>query len=498
MNPPKSYFFSSFLILLLSAAFFLGLKQILPDKIFSDKAGTTKNVLIDSMLIDAFEEAPQSADAKPDAATGEALQDQPVTYFSADGVVFPPEKFDQYKGHQYLIPFYEKLYQLETSGQGNVRIAYYGDSMTDGDMIVQDFRSSLQQQFGGEGVGFVSIGSESAASRSTIKHEYSKNWKMQSYLNVRHPLRAFGVSGRVFFPNDTSAVEWVKFQVGKGRFNQQLGKATLFYGSSKNQEGVVSYVIGKDTIRKKLAMNGTLNTVNLLSGAAKGLKVNFIDADSIPVYGFNFDDGKGVHVDNFSQRGNSGIPISAFNVPLMNAFQNKLGYDLIVLHYGTNVLNYGTKDYHWYERAMAKTVNKLHECFPGAAVLVISTADKATKYGTEMKTDSAVVPLANSQKRFAIKTQSGFANLYMLMGGDGSMVKWVEEEPALAGKDYTHPNFKGAKKIASLIYNQIIQGYDQYKDLRKKRKKPAETPPGGSDPQNKTPDTITANPGTDG
>src|SRR5690606_27064791 len=117
------------------------------------------------------------------------------------------------------------------------------------------------------------------------------------------------------------------------------------------------------------------------------------EADSIPIYGFNFDDGKGVHVDNFSQRGNSGIPISNFNVPLMKAFQEKLDYDLIVLHYGTNVLNYGTKHYGWYERGMTKTINRLRECFPDAAILVISTADKATKYGLEMKTDSAVVPL---------------------------------------------------------------------------------------------------------
>ncbi|NMH29420.1 hypothetical protein G6047_15380 [Flavobacterium sp. SE-s28] len=455
---------------MLSAVFFLGIKRVLPDKIFSDKAGTTKNVLIDSMLIDAFEAAPDSIDKTPEATTGDPLDDQPVTYYETNGVTFPDEKFEDYKGNQYLIPFFEKLYQLENSGEGNVRIAYYGDSMTDGDMIVQDFRNDLQQKFGGEGVGFVSITSESAASRNSIKHDYSANWKMQSYLNVKYPKRPFGVNGHVFFANDTAHTEWVRYQIGRGKFNKSLGKATLFYGRSGNDKATVSYVSGKDTIYKKLTMSGLLNTVNLLSGSSKAIKVNFNQADSIPVYGFNFDDGKGVHVDNFSQRGNSGIPISMFNVSLMNAFQAKLGYDLVILHYGTNVLNYGTKDYSWYERAMTKTVKRLHDCFPGAVILVVSTADKASKYGTEMKTDSAVVPLSNSQKRFALKTQSGFANLYMLMGGNGSMVKWVEEEPAMAGKDYTHPNFKGAKKIASLLYGQLIQAYDQYKELRKAAK----------------------------
>ena len=200
------------------------------------------------------------------------------------------------------------------------------------------------------------------------------------------------------------------------------------------------------------------------------MKVYFKEADSIPIYGFNFDDGKGVHVDNFSSRGNSGLPLSTFNVDLMHDFQEQLGYDLIILHYGTNVLNYGSLNYNWYEKRMKKTVEHLKACFPGVAILVVSTADKATKYDLEMKTDSAVVPLTTAQKLYAIASESGFVNLYMLMGGDGSMIQWVEEMPAKANKDYTHFNFRGAKEVANMLYNQINEGYQQYKVLRSKRK----------------------------
>jgi hypothetical protein len=52
------------------------------------------------------------------------------------------------------------------------------------------------------------------------------------------------------------------------------------------------------------------------------------------------------------------------------------------------------------------------------------------------------------------------------MGGDGSMVKWVENVPAKANKDYTHFNHRGAKEIAQLIYKQIDTGYKEYKKLR--------------------------------
>ena len=433
----------------------------------------SKNVLIDSMLIDAFD-AEKEIDKSENVTIGDSLSNQPIIFYETNGITFPEETYENYIGYQYLIPFYEKLYQLEANQKENVRIAYFGDSMTDGDMIVQDFRNNYQSKFGGKGVGFVAITSESAASRSSIAHEFSENWKMQSYLNVKNPIRPFGINGHVFFNNDTINKSWVKYKASKGKFTAQLNNPTLFYGSSENQNGQINYIIGKDTLRKKLVANNLLNTIKLSEKSLKTLKVDFKQAKSVPIYGFNFDDGKGVHVDNFSQRGNSGIPISKFNVELMKAFQQKLNYDLIVLHYGTNVLNYGTKDYNWYDKSMTRAVKRLKTCFPGVAILIISTADKASKYDLEMKTDSAVVPLTMAQKRYALKTQSGFINLYTLMGGDGSMTKWVEEEPAMANKDYTHFNFRGAKKIAGILYEQINKGYEIYKILRKQRKEATE------------------------
>lgn len=146
----------------------------------------------------------------------------------------------------------------------------------------------------------------------------------------------------------------------------------------------------------------------------------------------------------------------------MNAFDRVLGYDLIILQYGANVLGYGSLNYNWYERNMITVVNNLHQCFPNADILIISTADKASKIEQEMKTDPAVLALAKAQKNYARKTGSGYINLYEAMGGNGSMVKWVDEL-RLANKDYTHFNASGSKKVAKLIYNQIDKGYQKYK-----------------------------------
>lgn len=448
--------------MVISIAALLVFKQFLPEKIFTETTANTKNVVIDSLLLEAVEKGGSKAEK-------DTLANTQIVFEATNGIKFPPEAFEDYVGYQHLVPFYEQLLQLETKGQGNVRIAYFGDSMTDGDMIVKDFRSTMQEQFGGEGVGFVNITSESAPSRTTLEHKFSNNWKTQSYLNVKNPRSPFGVNGHVFFTKrDTVNPIWVKYKALQWRHVNELNSPTLFYGKSGNTSGKVAVILGRDTIYKKLQPANKLNALKILDGNTKSLKANFIKADSIPFYGFNFDDGKGVHVDNFSNRGNSGLPIGTFDPKMMNLFHEKLGYDLIILQYGTNVLNYGSYNYSWYEKRMTKVVEHLRKCFPGVPVLVVSTADKSTKYGLEMKTDSAVVPLTQAQKRYAVQTNSAYVNLYTLMGGDGSMVKWAEEVPPLANKDYTHFNFRGSKKISDLIYNQISRGYEQYKRLKGK------------------------------
>ncbi|WP_163407709.1 SGNH/GDSL hydrolase family protein [Flavobacterium ajazii] len=462
----KPYFFQSFAIVAIAVVAFVGFKQVLPDKIFSESKMNSKNVLIDSLLLEAVAKDSLSVNDSINGTDAEGAEE--IVYENIEGIEFPSETFDEYKGYQYLISFYEKLYQLEKNPGQNVRIAYYGDSMTDGDLIVQDVRTNYQERFGGHGVGFVSISSESAASRGSVKSTYSKNWKTQSYLNVKRPASPFGVNGHVFFANDKNNVTWVQYEAGTNKYSTTLDNPTLFYGRS-SKKGNVNFIIGKDTLRKNLNPSNLVNSLKVTSGSIKSFKANFVHADSIPIFGFNFDNGSGVHVDNFSQRGNSGLPLSIFNANVMQAFNNNLKYDLIILHYGTNVLNYGTKNYSWYERGMTKAVNKIKESFPGVSILIVSTADKSTKYDLEMKTDSAVVPLMKSQKKYALETESGFVNLYMLMGGDGSMVKWVDESPARANKDYTHFNQRGAKAIGNLLYNQLNKGYEQYKALREKR-----------------------------
>ncbi|WP_231496795.1 hypothetical protein [Prevotella sp. 10(H)] len=450
----NSYFVKAIIFVALSVVIFLTFKFLLPDRLFSDEVGANENILMDSMALAA--QSDTTADGIVPLQTDSTMSGDTL---QIDENLDPTLSIDGYKN---LKRFYAKLRKLEETGTGKIRIAYYGDSMNDGDYIVQDVRSEFQENYGGEGVGFVAISSLSAGARASVSHQFSKNWFSQSFVKVKKPRRPFGIDGQVFFANDPGQTYWVRYKAQSQPHSTQLNSPTLLYGRGNNSNAYVTIAADKDSvISKGLNPSNLVNTLSLSSRDPKSLQVNFNKADSIPIYGFNFDNGKGIHVDNFSVRSNSGLPLSILNPSLMNAFDKVLNYDLIILHYGANVLGYGSLNYSWYEKNMTTVVNNLHTCFPNADILIISTADRALKIEGTMQTDPAVVPLANAQKNYARKTGSGYISLYEAMGGKGSMVNWVNNK--MANKDYTHFNGSGSKKVAKLIYEEIDKGYTKFK-----------------------------------
>jgi hypothetical protein len=42
------------------------------------------------------------------------------------------------------------------------------------------------------------------------------------------------------------------------------------------------------------------------------------------------------------------------------------------------------------------------------------------------------------------------------------MVKWADADTSLANKDYTHFNFRGASKVAGMLYKELDREYNDY------------------------------------
>jgi hypothetical protein len=75
--------------------------------------------------------------------------------------------------------------------------------------------------------------------------------------------------------------------------------------------------------------------------------------------------------------------------------------------------------------------------------------------------------LISEQRKVAADNGICFWNLFEAMGGDSTMVRWVDAQPALANSDYTHLTFKGGRKISDILIGTLRYEKEKY-DRRKK------------------------------
>lgn len=368
-----------------------------------------------------------------------------------------------------LESFLVALHQTKATGS-KTRIAYFGDSMIEGDLLTSDLRNLLQTTFGGSGVGYVPINSLTAEFRETIHEKFSPDWYEYNLVSDRRPANCpLGVSGHAFLPRvvsnaDSSHVvadtSWVQFQAGQ-RFagTRRFAMARLFYGPGARRDQVL---VTTDGHRVPHALAGTerLNELVLKPGTpARRLRLAFAAHGPRPVYGVSFEGPEGITLDNFSFRGNSGMSLTRIPFEQLAAFGKALDYRLIILHYGVNIADKRNKNYVFYEQAMTRVVDRMQRAFPQASILIIGMSDKSARVDGEFVTDPSVPLLIAAQQRLARRNHAAFWNLFEAMGGENSMTSWVEAAPPLANKDYTHINSRGGAKIAGLLYTYLMGEY---------------------------------------
>lgn len=375
--------------------------------------------------------------------------DSHLDYLSYAGIVeyASPEA----AGNPGLKRFLAALNELKTGKRSKVRIAYFGDSMIEGDLITADLRDSLQHYFGGAGVGFVPITSIVASFRTTITHTFSKDWKDYHYKNSPPSNVLLGLSGHTFFAGGGS---WVKYSPVKKPLLDKFEEVSVLYGQGSN---------GTVTINDKpytLAGSQTVNKLDLKQDTGTQSVMLTYSGNAVPLYGVCFENRNGIYVDNYSFRGISGLELGRLSAAMVRQMQEERHYDLVIMHYGANILfKPELTDYSWYQRPMTKVLDSLRQDLPETSFLIVGTADKSYRKADRYITAPGVEALLKAQHDLAADHGTAYWNLYAAMGGNGSMVKWVEGDTVMANKDYTHFNRTGAAKVGALLYKALMNEY---------------------------------------
>ncbi len=350
--------------------------------------------------------------------------------------------------------FYEALSSRDSLGRP-VRIAYFGDSYIEGDIMTCDLREMLQEHYGGCGVGFVDIATPLVALRPTLRHSYG-GWVSHCVLDTTPYTRSrIGISGRYA----VSGGAYVTIG-GSDRYAHldTFEVATLFLSASDaavvgitadGGERNVAGVLGRDTV-------AAVNRIGRMG------RVRFDVPAGVVCYGMAAEGRSGITVDNLSLRGGSGLNLMAPTERHLEQFAAVRPYDLIVLQYGLNVALPQKTNYESYVRQMTTVIDKLKKTNPQAAILIVGVGDRENKIRGKLQTLPGVKALIGYQNNMAADNHVAFWNLYNAMGGEGSIVAMAGAKPAEAARDYIHINYHGGRRIATLLFDAIVFGHKEY------------------------------------
>ncbi len=340
-----------------------------------------------------------------------------------------------------------------------VRIAFYGDSFIEGDVLCGSFRDTLQGIYGGRGVGFAPLASDVTQYRVSIQHTYS-NWKTYSLVGkYKDEVPSLGISGYAYIPLEENEVI---YKPGRKQAIRKFDDIRVFYRNT----GLTSmnyWINDTSAFSLPLPVSDSLQVIKLPEQSSKSIKLQFTNPDSVVLYGISFEDSQGLYVDNFAMRGNSGMSLQGLSTHLLKQFNQYQDYSLILLQYGLNlVTEKDSMEYNAYKSKMVIVINRLKEIFPKSSIVLIGISDRAGNINGKIQTIPAILRMRDTQREIARKSQIAFWDLYTAMGGENTMIKYVAAQPPLASKDYTHLNFRGGQKIAKKLADALLYEQTRY------------------------------------
>lgn len=381
--------------------------------------------------------------------------------------------------------FFRKLEMAKVENK-LVRILHIGDSQIEGDRISAFLRNKLQQKFGGNGPGLLSL--LEIFPRQTVVHQSSDNWKRYTNfgkVDEEVPHNKYGVmmSFSKFTPfitlRDSTGRRkkhqaWVKIKPSASAYTSSkiFTRMRLFYGPSSDTLSLALLVNDEPALQITEVPYKSLNIFEYNFGITPAsLEILFETKASPDFYALELGTPYGVMLDNIALRGSAGTDFVKTDLQLWARMLEELNAELLLLQFGGNAVPY-IKD----EAAALRYGNwfytqlmYLKKAKPGIGIIVIGPSDMSYKEGENYVTYPLLPNVRDALKEATLKAGGAFWDMYNAMGGKNSMPSWVNADPPLAAPDYTHFSPKGATYIAELFYDAFIAAYNDY--LKRKKEK---------------------------
>ncbi|MDR0976375.1 MAG: hypothetical protein LBL78_01270, partial [Prevotellaceae bacterium] len=272
-----------------------------------------------------------------------------------------------------MAPFYEALRE-HTRFPRPVRIAVFGDSFIEADILTADLRNLLQSAYGGRGVGYVDVASPNYGWRPTVRQSFD-GWQSHAVTDSVHFDRSReGISERYFIAQPGAYVE-LRGQTQYGTRLDSADRAAIYFRAE--EEVSLTATVNRRFSREqrflpggnlqRMEVNGPVGTVRWVIDQATA---------ATTFYGVTMDDTEGISLDNFALRSTTGLSLRSIPESFLKEFNAFRPYDLVILLFGLNVATEHGHNYDKYTRGMQRTIDHLKTCFPDAGLLVVGVGDR--------------------------------------------------------------------------------------------------------------------------
>jgi len=369
-----------------------------------------------------------------------------------------------------LAQFFEDLEDLKSGKRKNVRVIHYGDSQIEGDRITMQLRNSLQEKYGGRGVGYVAL--QPLVEPASLEFVNAEGFERKTAFGRRDTAiedMAYGhlATFTMLAPKSNGTGYTGQVTFSKRNWGYTLARDfTRVRLSISTTAFVIAQIYTADTVYSTRVFpefyEGAL-ALDIPEGSEFTLA---LQSDESPrIFGITFESPTGVHVDNVAMRGASGMVFSKLDTDQLKSHLEREAYSLIILQYGGNAVPYLQDEAHAkrFARSAARQIDHIKSIYRDASIIYIGPSDMAYKNGLNMESYPLIKSLKLALRTEVLARGAVYWDLYDVMGGEGSMVRWVDQEPAFAVKDYIHFTPKGAQWVGNRLGDMVEIAHDNYR-----------------------------------
>ena len=387
------------------------------------------------------------------------------------------------------LTWFDRFFQSLQNAQkdsSTIHVIHYGDSQLEEDRISSTIREDLQTEFGGNGPGLLPAVMH-IPSQSTSQWN---NGNMQRYIifgpkEEQATHNRYGPLAQVGELNGSAVVGIKKRENKKDMFPHVGGYSTIKVLAGKkgnlklrltyehmvsdsvgvNADGSTKYKLKnkKETAEAPAYEEFTKLRVYTWKLPDTTSNIKLYMSGRTEIYGISVDGAYGVAVDNVAMRGSSGTIFHKIDSQLLAESYKAMNAKLIIMEYGGNLVPGMTpKGLDYNKNLITRQIKAVQRANPDADILFIGPAHMAKQINGRWQTYPGLGITIKMLREVALENGLAYWDMHRVMGGEGSMIKWVKKSPPLGFTDHVHFTRRGAAYMGDLFCSSLHMYYDYY------------------------------------